>query len=132
MKEKLVLIAVGGGGIPVVRTDKGLEGLDAVIDKDLASSLLADQLGIGLLIICTAVEQVSLNFGKPDQNAISNMTVAEAEQYIQEGHFAPGSMLPKIQAALRFLKNGGQEVLITAPEFIRDAIVGGKGTHIVP
>ena len=106
--------------------------MDAVIDKDLASSLLADQLDIGLLIISTAVEQVALNFGKPDQNAISNMTVAEAEQYIQEGHFAPGSMLPKIQAALRFLKNGGQEVLITAPEFIKDAVVGGKGTHIVP
>jgi len=126
------VVAVGGGGIPVVRTDKGLEGLDAVIDKDLASCLLADQLDIGLLIISTAVEQVVLNFGKPDQKAISKMTVAEAEQYIEEGHFAPGSMLPKIQAALRFLKNGGQEVLITAPEFIKDAVVSGKGTHIVP
>ena len=126
------VVAAGGGGIPVVRTDKGLEGLDAVIDKDLASCLLADQLDIGLLIISTAVEQVVLNFGKPDQKAISKMTVAEAEQYIEEGHFAPGSMLPKIQAALRFLKNGGQEVLITAPEFIKDAVVSGKGTHIVP
>ncbi|MGD2009495.1 MAG: hypothetical protein PVG70_12140 [Desulfobacterales bacterium] len=126
------VVAVGGGGIPVVRTDRGLEGLDAVIDKDLASCLLADQLDIGLLIISTAVEQVVLNFGKPDQIAISKMTVAEAEQYIQEGRVAPGSMLPKIQAALRFLKNGGQEVLITAPEFIKDAVVSGKGTHIVP
>ena len=126
------VVAVGGGGIPVVRTDRGLEGLDAVIDKDLASCLLADQLDIGLLIISTAVEQVVLNFGKPDQIAISKMTVAEAEQYIQEGHVAPGSMLSKIQTALRFLKNGGQEVLITAPEFIKDAVVSGKGTHIVP
>ncbi len=126
------VVAVGGGGIPVVRTDKGMQGLDAVIDKDLASGLLADQLGIELLIISTAVEQVAINFGKPDQKAISKMTVAEAEQYIEQGHFAPGSMLPKIQAALRFLKNGGREVIITAPEFIKDAVINGKGTHIVP
>jgi carbamate kinase len=123
---------VGGGGIPVVRTDEGLEGVDAVIDKDLASSLLANQLDAGLLIISTAVEQVALNFGKPDQRSISKMTVAEAEQYIAEGHFAPGSMLPKIQSALRFLKNGGQEVIITAPEFIKEAVTSGRGTHIVP
>jgi carbamate kinase len=126
------VVTVGGGGIPVVRTDKGLEGVDAVIDKDLASSLLANQLGAGLLIISTAVEQVALNFGKPDQMAIGKMTVAEAEQYIAEGHFAPGSMLPKIQSALRFLKNGGQEVIITAPEFIKEAVTSGRGTHMVP
>jgi carbamate kinase len=126
------VVTVGGGGIPVVRTDKGLEGVDAVIDKDLASSLLANQLGAGLLIISTAVEQVALNFGKPTEGPISIMTVAEAEQYIAEGHFAPGSMLPKIQSALRFLKNGGQEVIITAPEFIKEAVTMGRGTHIVP
>jgi carbamate kinase len=126
------VVTVGGGGIPVVRTDKGLEGVDAVIDKDLASSLLANQLGVGLLIISTAVEQVALNFGKPTEGPISKMTVAEAEQYIAEGHFAPGSMLPKIQSALRFLKNGGQEVIITAPEFIKEAVTSGRGTHMVP
>jgi carbamate kinase len=126
------VVAVGGGGIPVVRTDEGLEGVDAVIDKDLASSLLANQLDVGLLIISTAVEQVALNFGKPDQMAIGKMTVAEAEQYIAAGHFAPGSMLPKIQSALGFLKNGGQEVIITAPEFIKEAVTMGRGTHIVP
>ena len=126
------VVTVGGGGIPVVRTDEGLAGVDAVIDKDLASSLLANQLGAGLLIISTAVEQVALNFGKPDQMTISKMTVAEAEQYIAEGHFAPGSMLPKIQSALDFLKNGGQEVIITAPEFIKEAVTRGRGTHIVP
>ena len=126
------VVTVGGGGIPVVRTDEGLAGVDAVIDKDLASSLLANQLGAGLLIISTAVEQVVLNFGKPDQMAIGKMTVAEAEQYIAEGHFAPGSMLPKIQSALSFLKNGGQEVIITAPEFIKEAVTMGRGTHIVP
>ena len=132
LKSGYHVVTVGGGGIPVVRTDDGLAGVDAVIDKDLASSLLANQLGAGLLIISTAVEQVALNFGKPDQMAISKMTVAEAQQYIVEGHFAPGSMLPKIQSALRFLKNGGQEVIITAPEFIKEAVTMGRGTHIVP
>jgi len=126
------VVTIGGGGIPVVRTDKGLAGVDAVIDKDLASSLLAAQLGAGLLIISTAVEQVALNFGKPNQKTIGKMTVAEAQQYIAEGHFAPGSMLPKIQSALGFLKNGGQEVIITAPEFIKEAVTMGRGTHIVP
>jgi carbamate kinase len=126
------VVTVGGGGIPVVRTDEGLAGVDAVIDKDLASSLLAAQLGAGLLIISTAVEQVALNFGRPDQMAIDKMTVAEAEQYIAAGHFAPGSMLPKIQSALSFLKAGGQEVIITAPEFIKAAVTDGRGTHIVP
>ena len=126
------VVTVGGGGIPVVRTDEGLAGVDAVIDKDLASSLLANQLGAGLLIISTAVEQVVLNFGTPAEKPISKITIAEAEQYITEGHFAPGSMLPKIQSALRFLKNGGQEVIITAPEFIKEAVTMGRGTHIVP
>jgi carbamate kinase len=126
------VVTVGGGGIPVVRTDKGLEGVDAVIDKDLASSLLANQLNAGLLIISTAVEQVALKFGEPDEKPIREMTVAEAEHYIAQGHFAPGSMLPKVQSALRFLKNGGQEVIITAPEFIKEAVTKGRGTHIVP
>jgi carbamate kinase len=126
------VVTVGGGGIPVVRTDKGLEGVDAVIDKDLASSLLANQLNAGLLIISTAVEQVALRFGEPEEKPIGEMTVAEAEHYIAQGHFAPGSMLPKIQSALRFLKNGGQEVIITAPEFIKEAVTEGRGTHIVP
>jgi carbamate kinase len=132
LKSGYHVITVGGGGIPVVRTDVGLEGVDAVIDKDLASSLLANQLNAGLLIISTAVEQVVLNFGKPSEKPINSMTVAEAEQYIAEGHFAPGSMLPKIQSALRFLKNGGKEVIITAPEFIKEAVARGRGTHVVP
>jgi carbamate kinase len=126
------VVAVGGGGIPVVRTDQGLAGVDAVIDKDLASSLLASQLGAGLLIISTAVEQVALNFGRPDEQPIDKMTVAEAERYIDQEHFAPGSMLPKIQSALQFLKNGGQEVIITAPEYIKAAVTRGRGTHMVP
>jgi carbamate kinase len=126
------VVTVGGGGIPVIRTDQGLAGVDAVIDKDLASSMLASQLGADLLIISTAVEQVALNFGRPDEKGISQMTIAEAEGYITEGHFAPGSMLPKIQSALRFLKNGGREVIITAPEYIKKAVLNGKGTHIIP
>lgn len=126
------VVTVGGGGIPVVRTDSGLEGVDAVIDKDLASSMLASQLGADLLIISTAIEQVVLNFGKPDEKGISKMTMAEAEQYIADGHFAPGSMLPKIQSALRFLRSGGPEVIITSPEYIKDAVLSGQGTHIVP
>jgi carbamate kinase len=125
------VVTVGGGGIPVVRTENGLEGVDAVIDKDFASSLLAGQLGAELLIISTAVEQVALNFGTADEKAISKMTVAAAKQYIADGHFAPGSMLPKIQSALRFLESGGQEVIITAPAFIKDAVMAGRGTHIV-
>ncbi len=126
------VIAAGGGGIPVVRNGKNLEGVDAVIDKDLASSLLAGQLNADLLIISTAVKQVALNFGKPDEQLIATMTVSEAEAYIEQNHFAPGSMLPKIQAALKFLKAGGKEVIITSPEFIKEAVLHGAGTHIIP
>lgn len=126
------VVTVGGGGIPVVRTENGLEGVDAVIDKDLASSMLAGQLGADMLIISTAVEHVAINFGKPQEEAIGKMTVAQAEGYISEGHFASGSMLPKVQSALRFLKDGGKEVIITSPEFIKAAVTNGKGAHIIP
>jgi carbamate kinase len=126
------VVTVGGGGIPVIKTEHGLEGVDAVIDKDLASSLLAHQLDVGLFIISTEVEEVAVNFGKPNQRPIKQMTVREAEQYVFEGHFAPGSMLPKIEAALRFLRGGGREVIITSPERLKDAVVSGRGTHIVP
>jgi carbamate kinase len=126
------VVTVGGGGIPVVRTDLGLEGVDAVIDKDLASGLLATQLDVGLFIISTEVEEVALDFGKTSQRPIERMTVHEAEQYVAEGQFAPGSMLPKIEAALRFLRGGGREVIITSPELLERAVVNGSGTHIVP
>ena len=132
LKSGYHVVTVGGGGIPVVRTNHGFEGVDAVIDKDLASSLLAGQLGIGLLAISTEVEQVALNFGKPNQKPIGSMTVSEAERYVAEGHFAPGSMLPKVEAAIRFLKAGGRRVVITAPQFFEDAVLNGRGTHIVP
>jgi carbamate kinase len=132
LKDGYHVVAVGGGGIPVVRHGKDLEGIDAVIDKDLASSLLAGQLNADLLIISTAVKEVALNFGKPNQQILRSMTVKEAQTYIKEGHFAPGSMLPKVQAALDFLKAGGKEVIITSPEFMEEAVLGKAGTHIVP
>jgi len=129
----IVTITVGGGGIPVVRNEDGsLRGVAAVIDKDYASSLLARSIGADLFLISTAVEQVYLNFGKPDQKAIDVMTVAEAKKYMEEGQFAKGSMLPKIQAIIWFLEAGGKEAIITSPENIARALAGKTGTHIIP
>ena len=124
------LVAVGGGGIPVMRVPEGLLGVDAVIDKDLASSLLADELGADLMIISTAVERIALNYGKPNQTDIGHMTVAQAKKYIAQGQFAPGSMLPKVQAALEFLRTPDREVIVTSPEYIKDAVIKNMGTHI--
>jgi carbamate kinase len=129
----ITTITVGGGGIPVVRNEDGdLRGVAAVIDKDYASALLAQSIDADLLLISTAVEHVYLNFGKPDQQPIRQMTVAEARQYIDEGHFAEGSMLPKIKAIVWFLENGGKEALITNPRNIARALAGETGTRIVP
>ena len=128
----VVVVAVGGGGIPVVRKEDGtLAGVEAVIDKDLATGLLARKLDAHLLVISTAVERVCLNFNKPSQTPVDRMTVAQAKQYIEEGHFAPGSMLPKMQAVVQFLEAGGHEALITDPEHLEDAIAGKAGTRIV-
>lgn len=127
------VIAVGGGGIPVVEKEDGdLRGVEAVIDKDFASGLLANNINADLLIISTAVEKVALNFGKENEQWIDEMTVAEAEKYIEEGHFAPGSMLPKVQAIVKFLKEGGKKALITDPPNIQRALNGETGTWIVP
>ena len=129
----IVTITVGGGGIPVVaNADGDLEGVRAVIDKDYASALLAQSIDADLFLISTAVEHVYLNFGEPDQEAIDEMTVAEAKQYIEEGHFAAGSMLPKIKAIVWFLEEGGREALITNPENIARALRGETGTRILP
>ena len=128
-----IVITVGGGGIPVVEDEDGkLVGTAAVIDKDYASSLLAQSIGADLLLISTAVEKVSLNFGQPNQVDLDRMTVAEAKRYMAEGHFAPGSMLPKIQAIVWFLEAGGQEAIITNPENIERALAGETGTRMVP
>ena len=128
-----VVIGVGGGGIPVVKEeDSSLRGVEAVIDKDYASGLLASSIQADLLLISTAVDQVALNFGQPGQRWLDKMTVAEAERYLAEGHFAPGSMGPKIRASIKFLKEGGREALITSPENIERALAGETGTRIVP
>jgi len=127
-----VVIGVGGGGIPVVEENGQLRGVAAVIDKDYASSLLANSIGAELLLISTAVERVALNFGKPNQQWLDRMTLAETHRYLEEGHFAPGSMEPKIRAIMGFLERGGKEALITSPECIERALVGETGTWIVP
>jgi carbamate kinase len=133
LDHDFVVVAVGGGGIPVTRQADGtLAGADAVIDKDLASSLLARELGADLLVISTAVEKAYLNYGRPDAQAIDEMTVADAKRYIHQKHFAPGSMLPKVQAIVEFLEAGGKEAIITNPPNLHRAIAGETGTRIVP
>ena len=128
-----VVITVGGGGIPVVdRGDGELVGTAAVIDKDFASSLLASSINAEIFIVATAVEKVAINFGKPDQQWLDKMTRAEAQAYLDEGkHFAKGSMAPKVQAAIRYLENGGGAAIITNPENIGRALKGETGTWIV-
>jgi carbamate kinase len=129
----VVVIACGGGGIAVVEDSSGnISGAAAVIDKDLASSLLARQLRADLLVISTAVEKVCLDFGKPTQRSLDRMSLADAKRYIQEGHFKPGSMLPKIQAVVDFLENGGTEAIITDPAHLGAALAGHGGTHVFP
>jgi len=128
----IVTITVGGGGIPVVRDDDDeLQGVAAVIDKDFASALLANSIDADLFLISTAVEQVYLNFNTPEQQALDTMTVSEAKNYLEQGHFAKGSMLPKIQAIVKFLEAGGKEALITDPQNITRALRGETGTRIV-
>ena len=128
-----VVIGVGGGGIPVIEDENGeLIGVEAVIDKDFGSSVLASFIYADLFLISTAVEKVALNFNKPDQKWLNRMTIAEAKQYTAEGHFAEGSMLPKIQAILNFMEKGGKQALITNPENIERALNGETGTWIVP
>lgn len=133
VEQGIIVIGVGGGGIPVVRNEAGdLEGVAAVIDKDHASSLLARSIGADLFLISTEVEKVALNFGTPDQVWLDRMTLAEAKAYMAEGHFKTGSMLPKIQAIVRYLEEGGTEAIITNPENIERALAGETGTRIVP
>ncbi len=129
----VVTIAVGGGGIPVVADENGdLSGIAAVIDKDLASALLATEVGADLLLISTAVEQVALNYGTPDQRWVDRMTLDEVKRYLAEGvHFAEGSMAPKMRAVVQFLEAGGGEALITNPENLERAMAGETGTWIV-
>lgn len=126
-----LVIACGGGGIPVIRQGLHLKGAGAVIDKDFASCLMAKELDADFLIILTAVEKAAINFGKPNQQWLGEITVDEAKRYIDEGHFAPGSMLPKVQAAVDFAASKpGRQALITLLEKARDGILGKTGTRI--
>ena len=134
LEKGIITITVGGGGIPVIDPGDGnYEGVASVIDKDFASSLLAQNIKADLFVISTAVEKVALNFGKPDQKWLDKMTLAEAKAYLAEGtHFAKGSMAPKIQAIIWYLEAGGKQALITNPENIGRALKGETGTWIVP
>jgi len=132
LEKVAVVIAAGGGGIPVVRGRDGQwRGIEAVIDKDHASALLAAELGASLYIILTTVPRVALDFGKPTQREVSRMTVAEAKGYLEEGQFPPGSMGPKMEAAIDFVERSGQEVLITDVDHLREGLDGTAGTRVV-
>ncbi len=133
LDQGTLVIAAGGGGVPVVyKPDGDLRPRPAVVDKDAASCLLACELGAEVMIISTDVDKVALNFGTLGQVDIDRMTAEECRRYLGEGHFAPGSMLPKIESALKFLENGGKEVIITQPHHLEGALQGISGTHIVP
>lgn len=126
-----IVVACGGGGIPVAKINDEFVGLEAVIDKDLASSRLAEEIGAELYIILTGVPQVCINFGKPNMEALKKITVAEAKKHMADGQFPPGSMGPKITAAIQFIEAGGKEVLITSAEDLPAAFKGESGTFIV-
>jgi carbamate kinase len=133
IEQGFVVIGVGGGGIPVIQKENGdLVGVEAVIDKDFGSAILASMIKADLFLISTAVEKVAINFNKPDQKWLDQMTVAEARKYLAEGQFAKGSMMPKIEAILEYLDQGGKKALITDPEHIKDALEGKTGTWILP
>jgi len=133
MAEKdFVVIACGGGGIPVIRDKDGcLNGVPAVIDKDFAAEMIGNYIGAELLLLITPVDRVAINFGTPEQKSLSKITLEEAEQYFNEGHFPPGSMGPKMQAAIQFLHAGGKKAIITSLDCIESAIKGEAGTEII-
>lgn len=130
MESGSIVITVGGGGIPVIRKEGKLEGIAAVIDKDFASAKLAELIHADMLFILTAVDRVAINWGKPDQKELAQMTIREAEQYCREGHFAPGSMLPKVQAAVSFAKTGGTATIASLDKAVL-ALKGISGTRII-
>lgn len=128
----VLVIAAGGGGIPVTAKAGSLEGVEAVIDKDRASALLASQLGVDAFVISTDTDYVYLDYKKPSQTALRSVTVAELERHLAAGHFPPGNMGPKIESVLRFLHTGGKEAIITSYEYLEQALKGDAGTHVVP
>ena len=126
------MVACGGGGIPVVRANGGLQGVEAVIDKDRASALLASQLGVDVFAISTDTDYVYLDHKKPTQRPLERVTASELEEHHRAGHFPPGNMGPKVESALHFLRAGGQEVVITSYAHLCEAVAGRAGSHIVP
>jgi carbamate kinase len=132
LREKYIVIAVGGGGIPVVVDQNGLKGVEAVIDKDFASSLLAQEINADLFVISTAVDCVYIHFNEPNETALREVHVDELQTYLEQGNFGKGSMEPKIQAVIEFTKKTGKRSIITSPEYIKEAIEGKAGTSIVP
>jgi carbamate kinase len=133
MLKGYIVIACGGGGIPVIRKPDGsLQGVYSVIDKDRCSALLAQTLRADLLMISTGVEKVCLNFGKADQRELDAVPLPEARDYMIQGHFGVGSMLPKVEAAIDFVQNGGPRAIITSPDHLQAALRGETGTHIIP
>ncbi len=127
-----VVVALGGGGIPMIKRQDGkYVGIEAVIDKDLSSALLATDIKADLFIILTGVDRVYLNYGKENQQPLNNLTYSQARRYLQEGHFPPGSMGPKISAVLYYLENGGRRAIITNAENLESALEGKNGTHII-
>ena len=132
LAQGVLVVAAGGGGIPVVRTPEGLKGVEAVIDKDRVSALLASRLGVDTFFISTDADRVYVDYRKPTQRPLERVTVSEMEAHVAAGQFPPGNMGPKVESALRFLRNGGREVIITSYEHLRAAAHGDAGTHIVP
>lgn len=127
-----LVVCTGGGGIPVLREDGALRGVEAVIDKDRASAVLASQLGVDLFAISTDTDFVYVNYKKQDQSPILRATISELEEHHRAGHFPPGNMGPKVESVLKFLRSGGKEAVITSFEHLADAVKGTAGTHIVP
>lgn len=133
MKSDIIPVAVGGGGIPVFREADGrVRGVEAVIDKDRASALLACELGLDAMVAITAVDYIYLDFNTPRARPIRKMTTRQAKEYLKQGQFPPGSMEPKVEAAVQFLEDCGKEVVVTSPAMLTRALVEGEGTHIVP
>ncbi len=129
MQENFIVISCGGGGIPVIKEGTRFQGVEAVIDKDLASAKLGEQINADILIIATDVEKVALNFGRVDYKYLDKVSTADAKEYLRQGHFPPGSMGPKIQAVINFLESGGEQAIITSIEKIKEALEGKAGTH---
>ena len=130
IEEDFIVICCGGGGIPVIREGRAFQGVDAVIDKDLASAKLAEEVGVDIFLIATDVEGAALHFGKPEQEFLRSLNLKQADRYLKEAHFPPGSMGPKVEAAAQFIKGGGKRAIIASIQGIEDAVAGKAGTEV--